>query len=62
MKLEIEDFILFSEKLEKVRSLDTISFKKLYNKKLSTFLLTGSEIVKEELCNLQLSFKRSFSI
>lgn len=57
-----EDFIAFSEKLEKIKSLDIISFKKLYSKKLSIFLSTDSEIVKEELFNLQLSFKNFLKI
>lgn len=57
-----EDFIAFSEKLEKIKLLDIISFKKLYSKKLSIFLSTDSEIVKEELFNLQLSFKNFLKI
>lgn len=56
-----EDFTAFSEKLEKIKSLDIISFKKLYSKKLSIFLSTDSDIVKEDLIKMQLSFDRFFS-
>lgn len=51
-----EDFVAFSEKIEKIKSLDILSFKKLYNKKLSIFLLTGTEIAKDEVLCLQKSF------
>lgn len=56
-----EDFIAFSEKIEKIKSLDIISFKKLYSKKLNIFLSTYSEIVEEDLIKMQLSFDRFFS-
>ncbi|KAA5535398.1 hypothetical protein [Paenimyroides baculatum] len=55
-----EDFIAFSEKIEKIKSLDIISFKKLYSKKLSIFLSTDSEIVSEDLVKMKLSFDRLF--
>ncbi len=53
-----EDFILFSKQLDTIKSSDIISFKKLFNKKLSVYLLTGSEIAKDELYKLQLSFNK----
>jgi len=55
------DFIQFSIYLETVKSLDIISFKKLYNKKLSTFLLTGTESFKEELFSMQKSYNKFFN-
>lgn len=56
-----EDFIDFSKMLDTVRSLDIISFKKLYNKKLSIFLLTGTENARDELFSMQKSFNHFFS-
>ncbi len=50
------NFIQFSIYLDTVKSLDIISFKKLYNKKLSAFLLTGTENTKEEVLGMQKSF------
>jgi hypothetical protein len=55
-----QDFVTFSQKLESVKSLDIISFKKLYNKKLNIFLHTKTEVVKNELIHLQLSFDNYF--
>lgn len=55
------DFIKFSIYLDTLKSLDIISFKKLYNKKLSAFLLIGSEQAKDEILNLQKSFYNFFS-
>lgn len=55
------NFIQFSIYLDTVKSLDIISFKKLYNKKLNTFLLIGSEQAKDEILNLQNSFYNFFS-
>jgi len=55
------DFIQFSIYLETVKSLDIISFKKLYNKKLSTFLLTGTENATEELFSMQKSYNKFFN-
>ena len=54
------NFIQFSIYLDTVKSLDIISFKKLYNKKLSAFLLKGSEQAKDEILNLQNSFYNFF--
>lgn len=56
MEEQITAFIAFSEELERIKSLDIISFKKLYNKKLSAFLLTGTENAKEEVLGMQKSF------
>ncbi len=55
-----EDFIAFSEKVEKIKSVDIISFKKLYNKKLNIFLLEGTEIAKDEVLGLKKSFNDFF--
>lgn len=56
------DFIQFSIYLETVKSLDIISFKKLYNKKLSAFLLTGTENATEEFFNMKKSFNKFFNL
>jgi len=55
-----QDFMSFSKQLEKIRVIDYIPFKKLYNKKLNLFLLTGSEELQKELYQLQKSFNKFY--
>lgn len=55
-----KEFIYFSEELDKIRNLDILSFKKLYNKKLNIFITTGSEKDKDEMLQMQKSFNKFF--
>jgi len=55
-----KEFISFSEELDKIRNLDILSFKKLYNKKLNIFITTGSEKDKDEMLQMQKSFNKFF--